>query len=208
LGLSNELTLAAYERNHRTLLHAHFGQAIDIGTRVDQFPQERVAKVCLASLKLKTGALMGFAMVMGGLIAGAEEKVTSLFDDFGRELGVALQMFDDIGNVTGVREPSKRFEDFALYRPSWAWAWAALNSSSKDYAALVKAVAELPDANPLEIWIESHPLVSAGRASAQRHMDRAFSKLMSELEEHRVTWCPRAFEELRALGEEIARAYE
>jgi geranylgeranyl pyrophosphate synthase len=208
LGLSRDLTLSAYEYYHHTLLRAHFGQAMDIGTRVDRLPQERVAKVCLASLKLKTGALMGFAMVMGGLIAGAEEKLNLLLDDFGRELGVALQMFDDIGNITGVREPAKRFEDFTLYRPSWAWAWAAMNSSPMDYADFVKAVAQLPDAKLLETWIASHQLVSAGRASAQHHMERAFSKLKSGLEEHRVAWSRRAFDELKTLGEEIARAYK
>jgi hypothetical protein len=77
-----------------------------------------------------------------------------------------------------------------------------------DYANFVKAVAQLPDAELLETWIASHQLVSAGRASAQHHMEQAFSKLRSGLEEHRVAWSRRAFDELKTLGEEIARAYE
>ena len=51
-------------------------------------------------MELKTGALMGFAMVLGAVTAKATEAVTSLVDELGRDLGIALQMFDDLGNVS------------------------------------------------------------------------------------------------------------
>lgn len=207
LDLPKEKTLAAYEAYQRTLLRAHFGQAMDLGARVDTLEQDCVADVCLASLALKTGALTGFAMVLGGLVAGADENTTSVLDDFGQELGVALQMFDDIGNVTGVREPSKQYEDFILSRPSFAWAWAAENSSRNDYSRFINAVAKLPDAGEIKGWLDLHDLVTAGRSSAARHMEQAFVKLIRELEERRVPWSRCAYEEMRALGEEIAVAY-
>jgi len=147
-------------------------------------------------------------MVLGGFIAGAAEKTISILDDFGRQLGVALQMFDDIGNVTGVREPAKRYEDFTLNRPSWAWAWAASQSSAEEYAQFTAAVAQLPDANRLEAWIAKHQLVSGARARARRHLAKAFSNLVCGLEAQRVTWSRRDVEALMGLGEEIARAYE
>jgi geranylgeranyl pyrophosphate synthase len=208
IGLPRETTLAAYEAYQRTLLRAHFGQALDLGTRVDSLDQDCVSEICLASLALKTGALTGFAMVLGGLIAGADETTASLLDDFGRELGVALQMFDDIGNVTGAREPAKQYEDFLLCRPSFAWAWAAANSSPKDYCRFVDAVAKLPDPNEIEEWLSKHDLVGAGRASATRHMEQAFAKLIADLDGRRITWSRCAYDELRGLGEEIASAYE
>lgn len=74
---------------------------------------------------------MGFAMIMGGAIAGASERLLSILEEFGQELGVALQMFDDLGNVIGKCEPFKRYEDLELYRPSWVWACAA-NSSTPE----------------------------------------------------------------------------
>jgi geranylgeranyl pyrophosphate synthase len=190
------------------LLRAHFGQALDLGTRVDALVQGRVAEVCRVSLALKTGALMGFAMVMGGLVAGAAESTTTLLDDFGRELGVALQMFDDIGNVTGVREPSKKYEDFTLCRPSWAWAWAAMNSSPAEYSRFVDAVGKLPDADELEQWLANHELVKKARAGARHHLELAFTRLKTRLDRQWVPWSKRAFEDLQALGEEIAFAYE
>ena len=208
IDLPKETTFTAYEAYQRTLLRAHFGQAMDLGAHVNTLTQDCVSEVCLASLALKTGALTGFAMVLGGLIAGADETTTSLLDDFGRELGVALQMFDDIGNVTGAREPSKRYEDFFLGRPSFAWAWAADNTSCVDYSRFVGAIAKLPDPNDIESWLFQHDLVAAGRASATLHMERTFDKLMNDLDERRITWSRCAYEELRALGQEISRAYE
>jgi geranylgeranyl pyrophosphate synthase len=207
LGLPGDATLAAYESYHRTLLRAHFGQAMDVATRVDRLAQNRVSEVWLASVTLKTGALMGFAMILGGLIAGTGEATARVLDAFGRDLGVVLQMFDDLGNVTGVREPKKRYEDFMLYRPSWAWACAAMHSSPQEYAQFVAAVNRLPDTGDIDAWIKLHDLVSRGREGAQRRLQETFLNLERGLRRNNVEWSKRAFEELRALGEEIAFAY-
>jgi geranylgeranyl pyrophosphate synthase len=207
LDLSVETTLAAYECYHRTLLKAHFGQAMDVGAQVDRLRQEEVAEVCLASLTLKTGALTGFATVMGGLIAGARGPATAVLDAFGRELGVALQMFDDVGNLTGAREPTKRYEDLTARRPCWAWACAAMHSSPKEYARFVDAIKLLPATTALDAWIDQHELIRIGRQDAQRELDQAFVKLKRGLRALELAWSKDAFEELRALGEELALAY-
>ena len=196
-----------YERCHRTLLRAHFGQAVDVGARVELLPQHRVAAVCLASMKLKTGALMGFASILGGAIAEASEPVLSILEDFGRELGVSLQMFDDLGNLIGKREPAKRYEDLRLSRPSWVWACAADGSSSKAYEEFRSAVGSLPDAHELELWSEAHNFVERVRACARSYLDGAFRQLKERLDSANVRWSRRAFEDLRELAEEITVAY-
>ena len=71
LELPNRTALSVYECYHRTLLRAHFGQAMDLGSRVDRLLQTRVPDVCLATMELKTGALMGFAMMLGAATARA-----------------------------------------------------------------------------------------------------------------------------------------
>jgi geranylgeranyl pyrophosphate synthase len=207
LELPSHTTLIAYERYHQTLLKAHFGQAIDLGTQVDSLPQSRVIEVCLASVRLKTGALMGFGMVLGGLIAGAREATTELLDQFGSDLGVALQMFDDLGNIMGNREPLKRYEDLMLRRPSWVWAWAAASTSLEEYTGFVDAAKKLPDRSPIETWLSRHDLLTAGRASAQHQLEQAFITLERGLRAQDLKWSNAAFEELRALGEQIAIAY-
>jgi len=207
LDLPTETTLSVYEYYHQALLRAHFGQAIDLGSRVDHLLQSCVAEVCRTSMALKTGALMGFAMVLGGAIGGASKETILVLDDFGRELGVALQMFDDLGNVLGIREPSKRYEDLTLYRPSWAWACAAKTSLPNGYQRFVSAVAKLPDARELEAWIDEHNLIQTMREGARHQLESAYHRLRAGLESRRGRWSVRAFEELRRLGEEITLAY-
>src|SRR5262245_51128516 len=113
-GLGRDRLLSLYEHCHRTLLLAHFGQAIDLGARINDLPQSAVAQVCFASIKLKTGALTGLAARLGGAVAGASDNVLDVIDDFGVELGVALQMFDDLGDAVGKCQPAKRYEDLLL----------------------------------------------------------------------------------------------
>jgi geranylgeranyl pyrophosphate synthase len=206
-GLSEDDLLLVYEHYHSTLLRAHFGQALDLGTRVDTLAQDAVTEVCLASMRLKTGALMGFATLLGAALADASEQLLSSIEQFGRDLGVALQMFDDLGNAIGKCEPAKRYEDLTLLRPSWLWACAAQSSSPADYRNFVAAARNLPDAAELECWMERHELVRRTRRSARAHLDLSFEVLRNRLTADHVRWSPRVLEELYALGEEIAVAY-
>ena len=206
-GLSEDDLLLVYEHYHSTLLRAHFGQALDLGTRVDTLAQDAVTEVCLASMRLKTGALMGFATLLGAALADASEQLLSSIEQFGRDLGVALQMFDDLGNAIGKCEPAKRYEDLTLLRPSWLWACAAQSSSPADYRNFVAAARKLPDAAELECWMERHELVRRTRCSARAHLDLSFEVLRNRLTADHVGWSPQVLEELYALGEEIAVAY-
>jgi geranylgeranyl pyrophosphate synthase len=199
--------LYLYEHCHRTLLRAHFGQAVDLGAPVGSLPQHRVAPVCLASMKLKTGALMGFASILGGAIARASEGVLSILDQFGQDLGVSLQMFDDLGNLIGRCEPAKRYEDLRLSRPSWVWACAADSSTFRAYEQFCSAVGSLPDAHDLELWSEAHNLAERVRACAHGYLDAAFRQLKERLDSANVRFSRPAFEDLRELGEEITVAY-
>jgi geranylgeranyl pyrophosphate synthase len=208
LELPNRTALSVYEDYHRTLLRAHVGQAMDLGSGVDRLPQSRVPEVCLATMELKTGALMGFAMVLGAATAGATDAVTSLVDEFGRNLGIALQMFDDLGNVLGIREPAKKYEDLMLRRPSWAWGCAARTSSPQRYQQFVAAVEKLPDTGELEDWIDKHRLIQRMRDSARHRLECTFSHLKIGLESRHVRWSVRALDEIRELGKEIALAYD
>lgn len=206
-GLAAEQLVSAYERYNRTLLRAHFGQALDLGAKVAQLPQRSVAEVCLAGMTLKTGALMGFAAALGATVAGTAERVQSLLEAFGIELGVALQMYDDLGNVIGKCDPQKRYEDLSLARPSWVWACAANASDAYGYEGFLDAVAKLPDVNLLESWLGAHDLVPITRTGARQQLDRAFERLEQGLRVSQIEWSARTFGELQQLGEEIAVAY-
>lgn len=207
LALAEDRLLHIYESCHRTLLRAHFGQAIDLGAEIDTLDQSQVTEVCMASMRLKTGALMGFAALLGGAVAGTPDVSLSILDDFGRDLGVGLQMFDDLGNVIGRCDPVKRYEDLMLSRPSWVWACAAANSTAADYREFLAAVRRLPDSAALEVWLEGHDVIRQTRQSAKQYLDLSFTELEKRLAAAGEHWSRRAFNEMRDLGEEIAVAY-
>lgn len=208
LGLPQRDEVSLYRYYHRTLLRAHFGQALDVGVRLDAIDQSGVAGLCLASMELKTGALMGFALVMGGVLGGASENLLSALNECGHGLGIALQMFDDLGNLNGSQGPGKRYEDLTLYRPSWVWACAADRYSKKTYAQFVAAVRKLPDTQCLEEWLGKYDLLTEAKRRARAHLDRTYEQLDRRLGSNLVGPRMAALKELRALGESIAHAYE
>lgn len=74
------------------------GQQLDMdferatAVRIDEY---------LHMIRLKTSVLLGGALKMGALLAGAEEANAQLIYDFGVDVGVAFQLQDDILDVYG-----------------------------------------------------------------------------------------------------------
>ncbi|NNH71744.1 polyprenyl synthetase family protein [Nocardia uniformis] len=56
---------------------------------------------CQMTLRHKGSALLGCACALGALCAGAESSVVDALDGFGRELGVAFQLTDDLIGIWG-----------------------------------------------------------------------------------------------------------
>jgi len=54
--------------------------------------------------RLKTGALFGAAAASGGVVGGAKQKIVADLYEYGRNLGVAFQMMDDVLDITGATE--------------------------------------------------------------------------------------------------------
>jgi geranylgeranyl pyrophosphate synthase len=116
MELKPSLELELYRLYHSTLLRAHFGQAIDIGTRIDDVPKDRVFDTCMASLELKSGTLTAFALGLGAIVGDCDPKILRILLQFGHEFGTGLQMLDDIGNFCGAKDPEKKWEDIKLWR--------------------------------------------------------------------------------------------
>lgn len=58
-------------------------------------------KQCLTMAEGKTGALLGCACALGALYAGAPTHIVAGFDTFGRRLGLAFQLIDDVLGIWG-----------------------------------------------------------------------------------------------------------
>jgi hypothetical protein len=72
----------------------------------------------------------------------------------------------------------------------------------------VAAVGRLPDQKELETWLAKHDLIDHVRKSARGYLNAAFLRLENSLRKEFPNWSRSARDELRQLGEGIARAYE
>jgi geranylgeranyl pyrophosphate synthase len=128
--------LAARRRIGDTLLGCHLGQALDLGVRVFELEQRDVPRVVRAVSRLKTGNLAEAAAALGAIAAGARSEVAQALTSFGRELGVGLQMLDDLGGLLREDRCHKAHEDLLGARATWPFAWAARELSPEKYAPL------------------------------------------------------------------------
>ena len=54
-------------------------------------------------IELKTSPLMELSLMAGAIIGGASNQEVHLFEDLGRELGIAFQIQDDVFDVEGTQ---------------------------------------------------------------------------------------------------------
>jgi geranylgeranyl pyrophosphate synthase len=199
--IPTEKKLSVFRICHRGLLRAHFGQALDVGLDIFKVPQNKIRSTCLASLELKSGALMAMALSLGAVLGGASHELEQLCDRFGHAFGIALQMFDDAGNasVSGV----KQFEDLKLKRPSWLVAVAASELTENEFKEFEKTVLLFPDSEPLKLFLEQNQLVSVARNEAKKYLNDALLLLEREKGVER----PQSIKRIQEMAELLVRAY-
>ena len=125
LGLPPASELAAHRASASALVRCHQGQALDLSTRIWDLGPESIGAVVAATTRLKTGALCTLAAELGAIAAGASPAITAAVRAFAGEMGVGLQMLDDLGSIASDARLAKGREDLAGGRPTWPWAWLA-----------------------------------------------------------------------------------
>jgi geranylgeranyl pyrophosphate synthase len=208
LGLDADRELHLHRRISRVLLDCHFGQALDLGAQLGTLAQASIPDVVATITALKTGRLLALAAEAGAITAGASQTRAWAIADFGQDLGVGLQMLDDLDNLSGRLPPGKRFEDLRAGRVTWPWAWAAAELDDGAFAALVaerdrlaREAADSDDARGCARW---QPLAARlratvgahGRLTCRWHLRQARLRLRAAVGEHAA---------LAALEREIAR---
>jgi geranylgeranyl diphosphate synthase, type II len=90
------------KRFNRTAAEVCEGQQLDMNfeTRSDVSQDEYIEMI-----RLKTSVLLGFAMELGGIIAGADDTTTQLLYEAGVNMGLGFQLKDDLLDVYG--DPEK-----------------------------------------------------------------------------------------------------
>jgi geranylgeranyl pyrophosphate synthase len=198
LPLRDHVALELYRRTSATLARCHQGQALDLAVKVHELPQHEVAAVVTATTTLKTGSLVEYAAVLGASAAGAPPSLVAALAGFGRELGVALQMLDDLGAVAVDARADKAREDLRAARPTWPWAWLAERIDQVSFAKLqleAREVARGADSGPLIAELRA-AVAAHGRDAARRRLGDALDGLRRKVGEGPV---------LAALEDELSR---
>lgn len=175
--------LLAFERVTECLVRCHQGQALDLHVRAPALAQHELPAVVQAVSAWKTGSLLALAAELAALCAGAPEDVRAAFARFGREVGIGLQMFDDLSGVLNPRRRGKGIEDLQLGRPTWVLAFLALDLPAERYAECQRELALVIDGGDPDGLLEMlrFRCAAAGRSRARRQLDDALAALRAAI---------------------------
>ncbi len=124
-GLAPDVELRLHRLTADAIRLCHEGQGLDLTARIGDLHPAELRTVCRTLSEWKTGSLMSLAGGLGAVAAGGPEYLTDAVMTFGTQLGVALQMLNDLAELTGAAGPLKHPEDLIHGRVTWPWAWAA-----------------------------------------------------------------------------------
>jgi len=112
-GTPATTVLDVLRRFDETILKICEGQFLDLSYEGDLQIDEAAY---LAMIERKTAVLLAAAAELGALVGGADEETARAFYDFGRALGLAFQIEDDVLGIWG--DPAQTGKPFAadLYR--------------------------------------------------------------------------------------------
>jgi geranylgeranyl diphosphate synthase type II len=102
LDLPKDKLRPVLNRFNQTAAEVCEGQQLDMNfeTCWDVTEEEYIGMI-----RLKTSVLLGFALELGGMIAGADEQTTKLLYSAGENMGIGFQLKDDLLDVYG--DPAK-----------------------------------------------------------------------------------------------------
>ncbi|MDJ1135153.1 polyprenyl synthetase family protein [Streptomyces iconiensis] len=173
------------------------GEALDMA--FEQREQVRLGEYT-AMAAAKTGALMGCACALGALSAGCDENRADLLAAFGRHVGVAFQITDDVLGICGRQEVTGKpvGADLASGKktlPILA-ALASGTPAGRELAELYAGPGELADEH---VDRATHLVTEAGGVTAARQeIERELQQALAALAESGPA--PRGRQQLTALA--------
>ena len=128
------------------------GQVVDVKAAGEAISGEKL----LFIYELKTGALIESAMMIGAVLAGADEAQTASVERIAKKVGLAFQIQDDILDVTGSQEVlGKPIHSDEKNEKTTYVTWKGLEASRAEVERLSKeAVEELRGLKPADPFLE------------------------------------------------------
>jgi len=150
LPLSEPQRLFMIQSSVRALGECHYGQALDLAFALPDVEKDTVPALTRSCSELKTGSLMGLGAALGAAAAGAEPAARSALGDFGRALGIGLQMLDDLSSVLRAAKREKAEEDLRLGKVTWPFAWLAQRLGEADWYELMRRLRAVRGGEPID----------------------------------------------------------
>lgn len=180
MPLEPSTALAMHRKISATLLRCHHGQAVDLGVRITDLARHEIPAAVDLCTRLKTGSLFELAGALGAIAAHATPAVERAITVFAREVGVVLQIADDVSSILSPARRAKAHEDLLEARPTWPWAWLAKELSDDEFRPLQELAGEV-----VEGRVRPDVLVDAlrprlepwARRRAREHLDHAITDL-------------------------------
>ncbi len=124
-----------------TIRRCHEGQAIDLAARIDELKQSEVMPTVKTITRLKTGGLTALATKLGAISVQKNSNV-DVFEAFGMQLGIGLQMQNDLAELQRCAEAGEPSDDLRNARATWAWAWASQQTPSRGFCDLQQMLSD------------------------------------------------------------------
>ncbi|MEM9366742.1 MAG: polyprenyl synthetase family protein [Planctomycetota bacterium] len=166
----------------------HEGQALDLLTKADVIDPSDWRVVARAITFDKTGTLVALAMRLGAMSANAPQPLADRLGRFGEQIGVALQMHNDLTEILSfARCETDRHDDLKLRRVTWPWVWffeANDRTCAREFAATVLKRSMLGDCEGIRAV--AREMATDVCESGQKEITRRVDETLCLLAEHVV----------------------
>jgi geranylgeranyl pyrophosphate synthase len=126
----------------RTVRRCHEGQALDLSARVDLLAPKEVYPTARAISRLKTGGITALAAWLGAIAAKAPPLIRYALSRFGMNVGLCLQMYNDLLELRRFAEGDERADDLRNLRVTWPWVWAVQEMSLAEFCGLQRRLGQ------------------------------------------------------------------
>ena len=133
--------------------------------------------------RLKTGGVTALAAKLGAALAGANDTRQEAFYAFGMQLGIGLQMQNDLVELKSGTRIGGRTDDLQNARVTWPWAWFSRLRSEREFVQLQCLLLNSNDDNRHEVAARLLETISSvcGK-SLRRKLDAAIFSLAGHTE--------------------------
>ena len=143
VGIDDSQRLSILSRALGVIKTCHEGQALDLFVGFHEATQHQLSEIVEKISDWKTGALTELAAWLGAIASGASPATSQTIGEFGKRLGVALQMQNDLRELQQTAAGLTISEDLSLRRATWCWAWLSISLPAHEYHRMVRmAVSE------------------------------------------------------------------